>query len=219
MSKPIQAIKQGGKELLVRVYSGVILVIWIMAPYLLLQQFAIRDVYWLEPTVWDRSIPINFYGLWFYFTYYILLGVVGLSVRKPVYMRFLLTVGWTVLVAHMVFLFFPNGVSREEIPGEGAPFFYEVILAYDAPRNAFPSLHAALAVIAGLAVNRCCRYHPVARVLVWCWVLGIFWSTIALRQHVLVDLLGGAAVAVGAWIFVGWFHRAEIEQMRDGVVS
>ncbi len=186
-----------------------------MAPYLLLQRFAIRDVWWIEPTAFDRAIPVSFHGLWFYFTYYLLLAVVGLSVRKPVYLRFLLTVGWTVLVAHMVFLFVPNGVSREEIPLENAPFFYEVILAYDEPRNAFPSLHAALALIAGLAVSRCCRYHPVARLFVWLWVLGIFWSTIALRQHVVLDLIGGTIVAVGAWFFVGWFHRDEIEQMRD----
>ena len=202
-------------ELLRRVYSGAILVIWIMAPYLLLQQFAIREVHWFEPTAWDRAIPVTFGGLWFYFTYYLLLAIVGLSVRKTVYYRFLLSVGWAVLVAHMVFLFFPNGVSREEVPVDKAPFFYEMLLAYDAPRNAFPSLHAALAVIAGLAVSRCCRYHPVARIFVWLWVVGIFWSTIALRQHVLWDLLGGSLLAIGAWCFVAWFHRDEIEQMRD----
>ncbi|MFC5049844.1 phosphatase PAP2 family protein [Rubritalea spongiae] len=203
------------KDLLRRVYSGIVLVIWIMAPYLLLQRFAIREIYWLEPTGFDQSIPVNFHGLWFYYTYYLLLAVVALSVRKTVYLRFVLSVGWAVLVAHMVYLFFPNGVSREEIPLEKAPLFYEFILFYDEPRNAFPSLHAALAVIAGLAASRCCRYHPLARVLIWFWVLGIFWSTIALRQHVTVDLVGGTVVAVGAWLFVGWFHRDEIEQMRD----
>ena len=203
------------KDLLRRVYSGVILVIWIMAPYLLLQQFAIREVYWLKPSAFDRAIPVNFYALWFYFTYYLLLAIVGLSVSKTVYLRFLLSVGWAVLVAHMVFFFFPNGVSREGVSLESAPIFYEFLLFYDEPRNAFPSLHAALAVIACLAVCQCCRYHPIARCFVWLWVVGIFWSTIALRQHVSLDLIAGAVVAVCSWYFVSWFHRDEIEQMRD----
>ncbi|MGJ8671754.1 phosphatase PAP2 family protein [Rubritalea sp.] len=203
------------KDLLRRVYSGIVLVIWIMAPYMLLQRFAIREVYWLEPTAFDRWIPMNFYALWFYDTFFLLLALVGLSARWPVALHYFLTIGWATMVAHMVFFFFPNGVSREEVPLDQAPFFYELLLAYDAPRNAFPSLHAALAVIAGLAASQCSRFQPVARCLIWLWVLGIFWSTIALRQHVVVDLIGGTLVAVGAWFFVGWFHRDEIEQMRD----
>lgn len=208
-------MNETSKELLRRVYSGIILVIWIMAPYLLLQQFSIRPVWWIESTAVDRAIAVSFHGLWFYFTYYLLLAIVGLSVRKPVYLQFLYTIGWTTFVAHMVFLFLPNGVSRAEVATGGEPLFYKMILAYDAPRNAFPSLHAALAVIAGLAVSRCCRYHPFARLLIWLWVLGIFWSTIALRQHVLIDLLAGGGIALVVWCLVGKFQAGEIQQMKQ----
>lgn len=200
------------KEILIRVYSGAILVIWILAPYLLLQQFAIREVTWLEPTAFDRAIPVNFHSLWFYLTFYLLLGVVGLFVSRPVYLRYLYTIGWTTMVAHMVFLVFPNGLSRIEIPMEQAPVVYKWLVDCDAPRNAFPSLHAALSVVAGIAAFACKDFKLWARLFVWVWVIGILWSTIALRQHVLVDLISGAVVAAVCWWLVGRYSKAELAQ-------
>lgn len=200
------------KELLVRVYSGAILVIWILAPYMLLQQFAIREIWWLEPTAFDDAIPINFQSLWFYYSYYLLLGIVGLFVERPIYLRYLYTIGWTTMVAHMIFFAFPNGLSRAEIDLESAPMYYQWLAAYDEPRNAFPSLHVALSVVAGTAAFCCSNFKLWARLAIVAWVVGIIWSTIALRQHVIIDGISGTVIAFVVWWGVGKFCKNEISQ-------
>lgn len=203
------------KEMLTRVYSGSIMMIWIMAPYLLLQQFAIRDVYWMPLTWVDRLVSPDLRAAWFYFSYFGLLALVALSVSKPIYLRFLLAVGWSTLVAHMVFLLFPTGLVRDAFLLENASFLYEIVLAYDAPRNVFPSLHVTLSVVAAIAVTGCYRYRWWMRTLIWLWVIGILWSTLALRQHVMMDLVSGGLLGILSWYFTGWFHRDTIAQMRD----
>jgi len=196
------------QEIICRVYCGILLNIWILVPYAILQHVEIREVYWMPVSSLDSSIPLNFYSLWFYLSFFPVLGVVGLTVEKRVFIRFLYTVGWATMVAHMTFLFFPNGVSRESVDIEGAPAMYRWLASVDMPRNAFPSLHAALAVIAGMAVqaSRWKSMHGLVRGVVksvtWLWVLGVFWSTIALRQHVSVDLIAGAVIAVVVWFWM-----------------
>ncbi|GAA5494961.1 hypothetical protein Rhal01_01129 [Rubritalea halochordaticola] len=191
-----------------RVYSGALLVIWIIAPYALLQQVTIREVIWVQPTAFDQAIAVNFYSVWVYLSLYPLLGWTGLGVERPVYLRYLLTIGWVTLVSHMVFLFFPSGVSRDILEGMDTPVVYEWLAFLDRPRNAFPSLHASLSIIAGIAISASTRYPVVVKVLTWLWVLAIFWSTIALRQHYAWDLISGTILAVVVWGIVGcWKGR------------
>lgn len=186
-------------SLLRRVYSGVLVVIWIAAPYALLQQVEIRDVWWVGPSAIDRLIDVELGALWIYFSYFLLLSWVGLALEKGLYLRFLVTVGWVTLVSHMVFLFVPSGVDRGMIDLEGAPMIYRWMVMADLPRNAFPSLHASLSVVAALGVMASRKFGGVVKVLVWVWVLGIFWSAIALRQHYLVDLVSGGFLGWGVW--------------------
>jgi len=182
-----------------RVYSGVLVVVWIVAPYCLLQQVAIRGVWWIEPSGFDEIVEINFYALWVYFSYFLLLGWVGLSLEKPLYLRFLVSVGWVALVSHMVFLFVPSGVSREVSGLEEGPMIYRWLVGVDLPRNAFPSLHASLSVLAGLGGMCSKRFVTAVKAIVWVWVLIVFWSAIALRQHYTIDLIAGGVLAIIVW--------------------
>ena len=206
-----QSVNEIYKNFLRRAFSGAILVIWILAPYLLLQQFAIRDIWWLQSTAFDDTIPINFHSLWFYYTFYLLLGTVGLVTERPVYLCYLYVIGWTAMVAHMTFLLIPNGLSRMEIHLPDAPIYYQWLANMDAPRNAFPSLHVALSVVAGIAACVSCRFNLVAKIGVILWIVGIIWSTIALRQHVIIDGIAGAVIAFIVWPVVGRFSRHELD--------
>lgn len=193
------------KDITCRVYSGILVVIWILAPYATLQHAAIFPVYWMPELAIDKAIPVCFTSIWVYFSFYLLLGIVGLTVEKRLFLRYLYTIGWAAMVAHMIFLFFPNGASRDGIDYSSAPSFYQWLADTDLPRNAFPSLHATLAVIAALAVQASPmkRFSSVSvfalKAGAWLWVLAIFWSTIALRQHVILDLIAGSVIAVVVW--------------------
>ena len=67
----------------------------------------------------------------------------------------------------------------------------------DASGNACPSMHVAFAVFTGIWMERLLRDMQVApsvRALSWIWCAGIVYSTLATRQHVVVDVVAGAAV-------------------------
>lgn len=196
-----------------RVYSGILVVIWILAPYSILQHVEIFPVLWIPQLALDQAIPVNFQAIWFYYSYLFLLALVGLTVEKDLFIRYLYTVGWVTAVSHAFFLFMPNGVSRAEVGVDSAPWLYQLLVNIDQPRNAFPSLHASLSVAAAITAQYSNNLPKWSKPVVWLWVIGIFWSTIALRQHVSLDLLGGAIVAVLVW----WVIPKTGEMKHHGV--
>jgi membrane-associated phospholipid phosphatase len=69
----------------------------------------------------------------------------------------------------------------------------------DASGNAFPSLHVATAVFSGVWLHHLLRRFSVPRWVLlanWMWCIGIVYSTLATRQHVAVDILGGVVLGV-----------------------
>ncbi len=75
------------------------------------------------------------------------------------------------------------------------------------PRNACPSLHAAFAVFSAVVLQRQLTAVRAPRTLLACnalWCLGIVYSTVATRQHVVLDVIAGAVLAGAASIvYVG----------------
>jgi membrane-associated phospholipid phosphatase len=187
-----------------RAASGVLAVLWIIVPYSLIQHIALRPIYWVAPSSFDLAIPVNFYGLWFYLSFYGLLGWIGLGVEDRTYKRYITSIFWTALLSHLVFLFFPNGVTREAIDLDSAPAVYQWLVLADQPRNAFPSLHASLSILAGLAALTSKKLGSLAHSIAWIWIIGILWSTISLRQHYAFDLITGGGLAIIVWFLVGW---------------
>lgn len=177
--------------------------LWIIVPYSLLQKIAIREIIWVTPSDFDLAISVNFHSLWFYLSFYGLLGWIGLAVDARCYQRYIRSIAWTALISHLVFLLIPNGVTREAIDADSAPFIYQWLVLADEPRNAFPSLHASLSILAGMAAIASPKIRLTFKILAWIWVLGIFWSTIALRQHYAVDLISGGGLALVVWFIVG----------------
>jgi membrane-associated phospholipid phosphatase len=67
----------------------------------------------------------------------------------------------------------------------------------DASGNACPSLHVAFAVFTAIWFRHLLREMGAGRfvrALNWLWCLGILYSTMAIRQHVALDVLAGAAL-------------------------
>lgn len=190
------------KDFLIRLYSGLILSIWIVMPYALLQRFSIYDIIWVQPSAFDNAIPLNYHSLWFYLSLPLLIFGVGFFAERQVYLRYLYAIGWTTMAAHMVFFLLPNGLARDGIDVSSAPAAYQWVVSVDAPRNAFPSLHVALSILAGIMASSSKNYSKLARGFIWFWVLGICWSTIAVRQHIIVDVIGGTVIAAACWWLV-----------------
>ena len=113
-------------------------------------------------------------------------------------LRYVLRAALMSAVGFAFYLFYPSAV-----PDFGVDWSQygslQFLRAGDASRNAFPSLHVSFAVLTCHLLARQLRELEVPVALRWvnlAWCLGITYSTIAIRQHVVVDVLGGLVLGV-----------------------
>lgn len=97
-----------------------------------------------------------------------------------------------------VFAAYPTAVPAFPIDWAQHPSF-SILKRIDTAGNAFPSLHVATAVFSALWLDRQLRQTGAgSRVLGlnWLWCVGIVYSTLATKQHVLFDVAGGLLLGV-----------------------
>ena len=194
-----------------RLAVGSIVSIWITAPYFLLQQFSLYPVFWLQRSWLDQQVPICFPSVYIYLSYFMLLIWASFAVSMSDFVRLMKAICLVTLISHLCFFLFPTGLSRENIPLEQAPALYHFLTDWEKPRNCFPSLHASLTALAVFALW---TRNTFSGVVGGVWWLLILWSTLALRQHVVLDLVGGVLLASGIWLLVGK-GKAGRENRRD----
>ena len=166
-------------------------------PYFGLQHFVLRPVTWIPPSALDRAIPFSEASVWLYQSLYLLMPVAPmLMVHAEQLRRYALGMLAMSLAANVVFLAFPTAVVRPDPAGAGVG--YRTLVQYDAPLHACPSLHAAFAIFSALCCTAVFREMRLARgwlAAAWLWTLAILCATLATKQHVALDLAGGALLA------------------------
>lgn len=101
-------------------------------------------------------------------------------------------------LALLVFWFMPTAIPNfavDTTPGTSLQFLKMV----DSAGNAFPSLHVSFSVFSCVVLARQLREVGAPawlRVVNVAWAAGIVYSTMAVRQHVLIDVLGGFVLGV-----------------------
>lgn len=138
------------------------------------------------------SFPL-YVSLWFY-----ILIAPGVMVRGRELAFFYS--GWVLLAAIglTVFVLWPTATPAPAIDWARYPGI-SFLKRVDSSSNACPSLHAAFAVFTALWNAHMLRRlgdRGVLRVISALWCLGILYSTLATKQHVMVDLLGGVALGL-----------------------
>ena len=89
----------------------------------------------------------------------------------------------------------------------------QLLKASDLGANAFPSLHVAFAAYTAVVIARELRslQSPAwARGVNWAWCAAIVYSTLATRQHVMVDVIGGLALT---WFAVRLCAHRSMQQL------
>jgi len=184
---------------------------------------------WIPPTTWvDKWVPFQPKGWSFiYLSESILtLAVPWLLTRGEELRRYAVGLAFLMGVSFLLFLFCPVASPRPPgITGEG---WHGLIVTWDGPYNAFPSLHAGFVTYTLLLARRVFR-SPLARYIwpaLWSWGVLIMISTLATRQHYFVDLVVGAALGVAAHAvsMAGFIRRtgdsaASITLRRNGETS
>ncbi|MDT8322907.1 MAG: phosphatase PAP2 family protein [Bacteroidota bacterium] len=110
------------------------------------------------------------------------------------------------LLAFALFALFPSQGPVRSVPGAEGDMMLTLMYSLDARWNAFPSLHVANPWLVALLAVRERRLAPVSIVMLFV-ALGISVSTLLIRQHYLLDVLGGFALAVLVFVV---FHRLRI---------
>ncbi len=191
--RPEQSSSSSQSKLVLAVF----LLLWVSVPYFGIQRWTFFPVRVMQPGPIDRAIPFFEETAWLYLSIYLLVAVVVWALPTPRDLgRFGLDAAFITLVSHLIFLFCPTSVTRPSEPA--TDLAYRLVVQVDQSLNACPSLHASMGVYSALWCHRLAAGRRAAwlyRAGAWTWTLAILYATLAVRQHVLTDLLAGAFLA------------------------
>jgi membrane-associated phospholipid phosphatase len=97
-----------------------------------------------------------------------------------------------------LFYFWPTAIPPRPPDVPSFPGF-AVLHGVDAPGNACPSMHVAAAIFSAIWIDHLLRQMRAPRALRItnaAWFLAIAYSTLAIKQHVLLDALAGALLGI-----------------------
>lgn len=179
------------------------------ALYLGAAQLQLRDPVVLEPSALDAAVPFLPWSVWIYLSQFILLptGIVLARDNQDRATALYAMLSATALAA-VVFVIWPTTLPRPGVTA-GGPTGAAWTLLYlgDTPYNCLPSLHVALAAIAGGSLWRAGR-----TALALAWPSAIVLSTLTTKQHVVLDSLAGLLLAAAAWVLISPLTRHERAQ-------
>lgn len=162
-------------------------------------------------TVLDELIGFRPEALFLYFSlwFYVSLPPAFLDTKPELY-SFLWHVSGLCLAGLACFLVWPTAVPHVDVDWQGFPGF-SLLKGVDTAGNACPSLHVATAVFSGIWLDRILAEIDTprsVRIINWVWCFGIVYSTLAVKQHVVFDMLAGGGLGVAVALLSLWMRPA-----------
>lgn len=173
--------------------------------YFQLLRHPARAVLVMPLTALDRAIPFQPEAFCAYVSLWLYVGIAPglmLSLRELLFHG--LWMGTLCAVGLACFYAWPTAVPAFDIGNAAALHGGMALLqGVDAAGNACPSLHVATATFSAVWVHRLLRLtraRPIWRFCNALWLALIIYSTLAIKQHVVIDAVAGAALALAfAW--------------------
>ena len=150
----------------------------------------------------DLDLWISFqpYALIAYASLFIYVGTApGLQKTWTDIVAYCLTIGVLCAVGLAIFYFLPTQLPAVGID-ESSFFAFALLHQIDAASNACPSMHVAIAMFTAMrldAVLAESRAPVWLRMLNWLWCALIAYSTLAIKQHVVLDVAAGLVLGAG----------------------
>jgi len=150
-------------------------------------------------TALDRLIPFQPYALGAYLSLWFYVGIApGLQLSFRELVVYGLWIGALCLTGLGFFYFWPTQIPPLAMDVSGYPGF-AMLQGVDAAGNACPSMHVAVAIFTAIRLDhvlREARTPLFLRLANWAWFAAIVWSTLAVKQHVVLDALAGALLGM-----------------------
>jgi membrane-associated phospholipid phosphatase len=149
-------------------------------------------------TFLDEMIGFQPFALPIYLSLWMYVAIPpALIAKKNELYAFTISIGLMSLVGLAIFYFWPTTIPVSEIDWRLHPSI-AFLKSVDAAGNACPSMHVATAFFSGAWADYLLRRinTPIwLRLVNLIWGVAIIYSTIATRQHVALDVLGGIVLA------------------------
>lgn len=200
---------------------GVSVFTWIFfIGYFHLLRHPAYPVFEMPLTALDRLIPFQPTWLAAYVTLWLYVGVApGLLLRFVELLVYGLWAAALCLAGLACFYFWPNAVPPLRMDVSHLPGF-ALLQGVDAAGNACPSMHVAIAIFSAIWIEhllRNARVPPGLRLANAAWFLAIAYSTLAIKQHVVLDALAGALLGtVFALASLRWHPRGRSRPKAAG---
>jgi len=129
----------------------------------------------------------------------------ALKMDYPLWRRFSLCLGITIVISYSVFIFYPTYVVRPEITGQ--EFFSQLVLwiyGGDQVNNALPSGHTYTTLIIAIFWS---QWLPKLKPL-WIGItVLVLLSTLFTKQHYILDLLAAMLVVIVTYFLSGYLLK------------
>ncbi len=167
--------------------------------YFQLLRHPVHPVVVMPLTALDALIPFQPETLYAYLSLWLYVGVApGLQRNLRELLVYGAWAGALCATGLAFFYFWPTAVPKAALSVGHVPGF-QFLQGVDAAGNACPSMHVAIAMFSMLWIEhqlRIIKAPAGLRALNLVWFLAISWSTLAIRQHVVLDVVGGALLGV-----------------------
>jgi membrane-associated phospholipid phosphatase len=168
----------------------------------------------------EEQIPLLVWTVWPYLLLEVASLVSPVVIRnRQILIDMLRAAGVAILFSTAMWLVGPTVYPRPEAPiGSSASIIaYDWLRVIDAPANCFPSGHMMMAVVVAWGVG---RDRPSWRRWIWLLCALTVPSLITLKQHYLIDLPGGVAVALlGIQVARRLARRTRAGELASGAPS
>ena len=149
----------------------------------------------------DNNIPYISSFVVFYIIWYLLLFLIPIMIYlydKDRLKEYALVYIICSIISSVIFVLFPTTISRSSyITNSFTDILVKFIYEYDTPAlNCFPSLHALESMLWIWYVGCNNKFNKYIRIGVWVTCIGIILSTLFIKQHVIVDIIGSLLVLI-----------------------
>ena len=174
--------------------------------YFLIQNHVTRNEYDLM-TELDHAIPFMPEYIWVYHSIVPVIGGAAILLLKS--RKAFFTTLWSFIFATVVlnffYLYFPSFYPRGEFePTTVSEIIVEMTRKIDGANNTFPSGHVCFAWLMywGIFFSEAAKTLRGLRSLFFLWAIGISLSTLVLKQHYIIDVGSGFALATISFFMV-----------------
>lgn len=167
----------------------------------------------------DNIIPfipafVIFYVLWYLLLF--LIPLLILKYNKKVFDRYIVTCLVYAIFEGIIFIFFPTTMTREPIIVDSiSTWIINIIYKVDTPVNLFPSAHCALAILFIISTIDVKELKKEYKTLIIITSILIMLSTVFIKQHVIVDVLGAFLIVPMYYII----RRKKINIEESGIYA